>query len=269
MPHKTINGTDIFYTDTGGDHPPVILLHSSAASCRQWAVLMDEMSDAFRMIAIDLIGYGQSDPFKGDHDLRLSDESHMVHDFLDTLGCPAHLVGHSYGGAVALHTALEAPENVISLGLYEPVSFFVLDEDDPGLIEIQGIAKQVDDFSAAGDYAAAMGCFVDYWNGAGTWSAVRPQTRAALTEVTPKLMHDFFAIMNETTTRDELAGLDIPTTIFCGSETRLPAQAVARALSTIMPRAELDEIAGAEHMSPVMRPPLVNGHIAAHLRRYG
>lgn len=268
MPHKTINGTDIFYTDTGGDGPPVILLHSSAASSRQWAALVSELAGEFRMIATDLIGYGQSAPWAGTGELRLSDEAHMVHDFIDMLGRPAHLVGHSYGGAVALHTALEARENVLSLGLYEPVSFFVLDEADPALIEMKDIAQQVKKHIDADDNAAAMGCFVDYWNGPGTWQAIRAETRDALTAVTPKLMHDFFAIMNETTTHDALAGLDIPATVFCGTKTRAPSAAVARVLGKLLPQAELKLIDGAAHMSPVMQPELVNPHITAHLRRY-
>lgn len=267
MPHKTINGTDIFYTDTGpdADKQPAILLHSSAASSRQWGALIADMQERFRFIAVDLIGYGQSGPYTGKGELTLSDEAAMVHALLDELDRPAHLVGHSYGGAVALHTALESRENIRSLGLYEPVSFFVLAQDEPALAEMQGVADEVAEFIAAGDNARAMGCFVDYWNGPGTWDAIRPQTRDALTAVTPKLMHDFFAIMNEPTTHDDLAKLDIPTTVFCGTKTRAPSAAVARVLGKVLPKAELKLIDGAAHMSPVMQPELVNPYIAAHL----
>lgn len=268
MPHTTINGTDIFYTDTGNTgKTPVILLHSSAASARQWAVLSHQLAGDYRLIAPDLIGYGQSGPFPGGDKLTLSDEAHMVHAMLDMLDEPAHLIGHSYGGAVALHTALEAPERVRSLGLYEPVSFFVLGKDDPALHEIQGVARHVEDSIDKGDNETGMSGFVDYWNGPGTWDAIRPVTRAALAAVTPKLIHDFFAIMTEPDSHDALSKLAIPTTIFCGSDTRIPARAVAETLAGLMPEARLEMIEGAAHMSPVMQPDLVNPHIVAHLQR--
>ena len=46
---------------------------------------------------------------------------------LETLGGPAHLVGHSYGAYVALLVARSVPSQVRSLALYEPVAFGVLD----------------------------------------------------------------------------------------------------------------------------------------------
>ena len=78
-------------------------------------------------------------------------------------------MGHSYGAAVALKAALDAPGRVRSLTLFEPVLFSVLLRDDPDQAAAREIASVRDDTIAAvnrGDVAEAGRRFVDYWMGA-------------------------------------------------------------------------------------------------------
>jgi pimeloyl-ACP methyl ester carboxylesterase len=87
---------------------------------------------------------------------------------------PVHLVGHSYGGAVATAVALAHPERVASLTVYEPVLFHLLREvGDPGWDEVQQVPATVRRHLDAGDPEAAACHFVDYWTGAGSFDAAR------------------------------------------------------------------------------------------------
>ncbi len=61
-------------------------------------------------------------------------------------------------------------------------------------------------------------------------------------------------------------GLDLPTLMLCGTQTRGPVGAVTRLLAETIPGARLETIAGAGHMSPVTHAEQVNAAIAAHLR---
>ena len=106
----------------------VVLLHSSASSSRQWRPLMQALPASLRVHTIDLHGHGERAPWHGPAPLTLADDAALA-DAVMTHG-DVHLVGHSYGAAVALKLALRHPERVRSLVAYEPVLMAWLVEHD-------------------------------------------------------------------------------------------------------------------------------------------
>ena len=120
MPRINIQGTAVEYLDQGsGDL--AVLLHSSGASAAQWRALTETLAQHYRVIAPDLYGYGATPHWAGRGAFSLCHEAAIVHELLDRLGAPAHLIGHSYGGAVALHVAGASEQELLSLTLIEPV----------------------------------------------------------------------------------------------------------------------------------------------------
>src|SRR6185436_7670595 len=94
-----------------------------------------------------------------------------------------HLVGHSYGGAIALKAALGLQPRLASLVLYEPVLFSVLLADAPESAAAREIVSLRDD--AIGhidrhDPEAAARSFIEYWMGEGAWQATPQARRPAL-----------------------------------------------------------------------------------------
>ena len=116
---KTIetNGTRVSYLEAGQGQP-VLLLHSSASNCGQWNGLVRSLRDRFHLLAPDLRGYGGTDAWPGQGAMSLSDEADCVFAVMDSVSGPVHLVGHSYGGAVALRVALEQPKNHCGFLMY-------------------------------------------------------------------------------------------------------------------------------------------------------
>src|SRR5918996_2078004 len=98
-----------------GTGVPVVCVHASASSSGQWRPLMERLSGRFRSLAVDLYGYGQSPPWPDERPLALADEVELIEPVLETAGDRLHLVGHSYGGAVALRAALACPTRLRSL----------------------------------------------------------------------------------------------------------------------------------------------------------
>ena len=113
-----------------GSGSTVVCVHSSASSSSQWRTLMGSLSNRFRVVAMDLYGYGKSPAWPGEHVLRLDDEIALMAPILETAG-KFHLVGHSYGGLVALKLALNDASRIASLTLYEPTCFFLLIANGP------------------------------------------------------------------------------------------------------------------------------------------
>src|SRR5688500_438233 len=104
MPSIDICGSRVEYVEQGRGEP-VVLLHSSGSSNAQWRALAEGLSARFRVIAPDFYGYGATEHWPGRGPFQLEREAEIVRAMLGRAGEPAHLVGHSYGGAVALHFA--------------------------------------------------------------------------------------------------------------------------------------------------------------------
>jgi pimeloyl-ACP methyl ester carboxylesterase len=136
---------------------PVLALHSSAATGGQWKALAQKLGSERPVFTPDLPGYGRAafrDAARDDSASLAGDAAAVLH----ALGgkAPAfHLVGHSYGGAVALKIALCQPQRVLSLTLIEPVLFHLLplggsDEDMRLYRSILGVRDRLRGAVAAG-----------------------------------------------------------------------------------------------------------------------
>jgi pimeloyl-ACP methyl ester carboxylesterase len=87
----------------------VIALHCSGSSGRQWRRLAETLGGQYAVVAPDLFGSGSNGHWSGERSFKLADEAAPVIDIIDACQAPVHLVGHSYGGAVALRVALARP----------------------------------------------------------------------------------------------------------------------------------------------------------------
>src|SRR5690606_16423067 len=115
----------IDYLDEGSG-PTVLLIHSASSSNRQWRALIDRLAPRYRVVAINLFGYGQTTPWPVDRPQTMADHAALVLALMDELSGPVNLVGHSLGGVVALEVALLRRDQVVSLAMYEPNPFHLL-----------------------------------------------------------------------------------------------------------------------------------------------
>lgn len=129
MPEVEVNGTRLYYQQVGTG-PDVVLVHAVTSNQAVWLFtgLVDALAADFRVTSYDLRGHGASDrPPSGYTSATMAEDFRQLHAALG-LG-PAYLVGHSFGGVVALHAALLAPGAVAGVILSD--SFF------PGLRHVE------------------------------------------------------------------------------------------------------------------------------------
>jgi pimeloyl-ACP methyl ester carboxylesterase len=116
-----VDGVHLHYVEDGSG-PPLVLLHGLNGSTFGFRLLMPYLTPHFRTIALDLMGFGYSDRLQH-RDYSLGAQARLVAGFLDALGiAKASVLGHSLGGAVAMHLALEFPERVDRLILVSSAS---------------------------------------------------------------------------------------------------------------------------------------------------
>lgn len=109
------------YWAAGERGATVVLLHGIGASVELWQCTLPALGERYRVLAVDLPGFGRSD--KPEASYTLAYLAAFVRDFLDVLGVSrATLVGHSLGGGVALRFALDFPARLERLVLAAPAA---------------------------------------------------------------------------------------------------------------------------------------------------
>jgi pimeloyl-ACP methyl ester carboxylesterase len=244
---------------------PVVLLHSSGASGAQWRALAGQLGERYHVFAPDLYGYGAAAPWPGRGVFTLAHEAQAVYALLDQIGEPAHLVGHSYGGAVALHVARLHAQRLRSLTLIEPVAFHLLRDRAEIVAVADGVARAV----ACGDYLGGCAAFVEYWSGPGSWDAIPADKRAAMAARLPKVALDFHATLHEPARLADFYTMAVPTLLLRGALSPLPTRRICELLAQALPDARLVTLNDAGHMAPLTHASQVNAFIAAHLNSKG
>ena len=250
------------------NRPVVVALHCSGADGSQWRKLAAALAPDFAVVTPDFIGANGSVPWHGQRAFRLADEAERVLTVIEAVREPVHLVGHSYGGGVALRVATSSPSRIASLSLYEPSAFHLLREFGPGaateLAEIEGLAETIVQGLSTGAYAEAAATFVDYWNGEGAWSALRDDVRASMLRWIPHAALHFHALLSETAPMTDIR-LHCPVLVLRGEYALPPSRVLAEAIARAMSDRPVECISGAGHMGPITHADAVNACIAAHL----
>ena len=182
--------------------------------------LGEALDPRHELVAPEHYGCDSAGPWSGEHAFTLADEAARTIEIIDRSDGKVHLVGHSYGGGVALRAAVERPNRIASLTLYEPSAFHLLRAMGAraagALAEILALAARTAEGVITGNYRGAAASFVDYWSGRGAWAALRPSVQAAMTRWMPKAPLDFRALIDEPTRMTAYAELRIPALIMRG-----------------------------------------------------
>ena len=225
---------------------------------------MEQLAGRYRVIAPDLYGCGKSPAWPAERPMWIDDQIALLAPVFERAGERFHLVGHSYGGAIALKAALGLKPRLASLVLYEPVLFAVLLRAEPQSEAAREIVAVRDDV-VSGDSEAAAERFIDYWMGGGTWAATPEARRATLVDAVKGQKPEWHSAFNEPTPLEAFAALDVPALLMTGTSSTAAARAVARLVGGVLPRVRVEEIEGLGHMAPVTHPGAVNPRIERFL----
>jgi pimeloyl-ACP methyl ester carboxylesterase len=227
------------------------------------------MGSGYEVLAPEHYGSESTGPWTGEHAFTLADDAARAIALVFESEENVLLVGHSYGGGVALHVALARPDRIASMALYEPSAFHLLRSmGEPGArasAEIARVARRICEGIITGDYRGAVAAFVDYWNGRGAWDRLRPSAQRALIRWAPKAPLDFRALIDDPTPADAYRSLPFPVLIMRGEHAPDPTRVIAEGLLRLLPQSRLKVVDGAGHMGPLTHAPEVAAAMMQHI----
>jgi pimeloyl-ACP methyl ester carboxylesterase len=171
-----INGVDLYVEPAAGDGEPVVLVHGGWTDHGTWAALVPALARSFRVVTYDRRGHSRSERGPTPPPRRLHEDDLAA--LIEALGeGPVHLVGSSYGAAIALALAGRRPELVHSVVAHEPLLIDLVPAP-AAAAAMQSVATQL----AAGDVErGTRRFFEDVALGPGGWEKVpEPIQRAAV-----------------------------------------------------------------------------------------
>jgi 3-oxoadipate enol-lactonase len=216
----------------------VILLHSALGDSRLWKRQVAALEREHHVVAPDLPGWGEN---------PLPTEPFSFVDFTAEF-LPGVLVGNSFGGTVALRTALAHPDKVERLVLVG-AGLPAWDWTE----EMRGYFAAEEKAIESGDLDAATEVNMEFWVKPEHRDEVRPQQRRALELQTaheePELLWPEMG---------SLSKLELPTLVIVGNDDHADFHAIAEHLADGIPNADLAIVPGAGHLVGIDQPEELN-----------
>lgn len=266
-----IKGSDLAYTERGtGD--PVILVHGALGDYRTWSSQLDSLSHQYRVISYSR-RFHQPNVLTNE----FSDYTHRRHvddliALIDELQVgPAHLVGHSYGAAVAALVALERPEIVSTLTLGEPSLFSIL-SSLPDIVSLRlhrTALNVVQKLTENGEQRLAVREYVNIVLDKDVFENLPPETLLVINQNANTLGPMLRTYFEPTAlNRDCALSIKKPTLVITGEASPNVYKAITRELNSAFANSELLMLPGASHGLQLDNPVGFNNAVLEFLSRH-
>ena len=255
------------YDETGAGST-VVLVPGSCSTGAAWRPLLAHLQRGFRCVTTSLLGYGGTAERRTAGDTDISHEAEAVEAVIRRAACPVHLVGHSFGGLVALAVVLRRRVPLLSLTIAEAPAAEILRPmgEYRHYLAFRNMTDAYFLAFHAGD-KTAIEQMIDFYGGAGTFSSWPQRLRDYAAETTPVNLLDWASAYGFELTPALLATVKTPTLVLWGEASHPAAKRVNELLGQRIPNATIAEITGAAHFMISSHARQVAGVIAQHVTR--
>lgn len=239
-----------------GEGEPVLFIHGALGDHRLWDIVRDDMAADHRFIALTMRHFGEGEwpddkPFSRD-----VHEADLI-AVLRAWGEPMHLVGFSYSGPIVLRAAIEAPELVRSVVIYEPtLESIVAGTPEGDAVVGQWLAGFADTGAAAeaGDLQEATREAIEYVFGLdeGGFEGLPDSVKAQMLANAHTIPLDGAAPEPAPMTCEQLGTAEAPTLLIVGGDTLPIFSEGAKVIAGCMPNAEIEMVEGVGHGGPIL-----------------
>jgi pimeloyl-ACP methyl ester carboxylesterase len=254
--------------EEAGTGPAIVLVPGSCSTTAAWRPVVAALGSRVRCVSTSLLGYGRTAERRTACDPSIAHEAEAVEAVVRRAGCRAHLVGHSFGGLVALAVALRARVPLASLAILEAPAAELLRACGEQH-NYRAFRNMTDGYFAAfqrGD-ADAIAAMIDFYGGAGTFASWPPRVRAYAVETTAVNILDWASAFAFPLSPSRLSAVSVPVLVARGGASHPAVQRANELLSMHIRAATLVTLTGAAHFMIASHADAVAQAIAAHVAR--
>ena len=257
--------------EEAGDGPTIVFVPGSCSTGAAWRPVIAALAGRFRCVTTSLLGYGGTAERRTALDPSISHEVEAVEAVIRRAGGPVHLVGHSFGGLVALAVALRGRAPLESLVVAEAPAAELLRASGEG-VHYRAFREMSEAYVAAfrAGESEAVARMIDFYGGAGAFASFPPRVRAYAVETTPANILDWACAYGFPLSPAALAALALPVLVLWGGASHPAARRANELLSLHIRDATGAAIGGASHFMISTHPEqvarLVVGHVAGARR---
>jgi pimeloyl-ACP methyl ester carboxylesterase len=234
--------------EEAGSGPTIVFVPGSCSTMAAWRPVVEQLEHRFRCVSTSLLGYGGTEERRSAGDPSIDHECDAVESVIEAAGGQVHLVGHSFGGLVALAVALRGKARLASLTVIEAPAASILAELDED--EHYGAFRRLTSGYFA-DYAdgnaEAISAVIDFYGGAGTFASWPKRLRAHAMETTSVNILDWASAYGFRLSPAMLSSIDLPTSIVIGAMSHPGVQRANELISACIEGASLFTIGEASH----------------------
>lgn len=255
---------------TSGSGTPILAVHGSGLQGQNWRGLQSSLGEDYRLHAPDLYGYGQSETLPMPQRMTLDDNAGLIGALLRRFDRPVHLLGHAFGAAVALRAALEHPDRIQSMTLYEPLTLHLLKPEHgghaPAQRQMESLASDMRVACLRGDTAEAARIFYDHCHGQNAFNQLPVARWKLLQTQAPRLCLDIGMAFQARQALSAYRGLRMPVLLLSGMRSSGLLRLIAERLASVLPAVRHAILPELGHLAPVSHPEAVARVIAPFLR---
>jgi pimeloyl-ACP methyl ester carboxylesterase len=277
MPSDRINDIELYWELSGDRGEPVVLVHGSWGDHHNWDSVAPALAaGGLRVLTYDRRGHSRSErpAGQGSIDEDVDDLAALVRHVFHG---PAHVIGGSFGAAIALRLAAEAPELIRSLVAHEPPLFGLLDDDptlQPALAEVRDRIDMVVARLRTGDNEGGARRFVEtIAYGPGAWDTMPQATRDTFVFNAPTWLDELQEPGALDMQLDLLANFAAPTLLTLGGTSPPFFPLVVKRVAAAIPYARQHVYPDTGHMPHLSQPEeyvrVVRGFIATAIAASG
>lgn len=263
VPSLEVEGHSFHYFEEDGTGPTVLLLCSTGLDSKQWRDLLPLLAGR-KILCPHYLCYSGTDGWQGEGE---------IDSWLDYLASealllgeeePVDIVGHSYGGFIALRLAKEHPDRIRRMAFHEPIVWGCLQYTERGELKNE-FGEVVETFFTENlEPEEFLRDFVDYWNVPGSWDIMPNHRRKMWMELQPKILSEVRLLCYDRTPPSYYEDIEHPILITLSKDTPPHQFEACTIAASALGDVRVVEVPGG-HMGVVTRSGDVMPHLASWL----
>ncbi len=263
MPIVEAGGHSFQYMEVDGEGPTVLLLCSTGLDSKQWKGLIPHL-EGRRVLCPHYLCYPGTDGWKGEGEIDSWMDYRASEALLLAEDGPVDIIGHSYGGFIALNLAKAHPKRIRRMAFHEPIVWGCLQHTERDDLKNE-FGEVVETFFTEDlEPEEFLRDFVDYWNAPGAWDSMPDHRKDAWRELQPKILSEVRLLCYDRTPPEYYGDISHPILITMSADTPPHQFEACSIASAALPDSRIVKVPGG-HMGVVTRSKDVAPHLTSWL----